>query len=153
MNETLFKTTLAALLAAIAAYSKVIAVPILALILFMAADYITGMTSAYLKGELSSKVGFRGILKKLCYMFAVAAGIGIDYICSSALDEAGFPGNVCFFGLLVTIWLILNEILSVLENLDKIGVPVPGFIKAVTGRLKQNVEKRAERDEKSESEK
>lgn len=153
MNENAFKTFAAALIAAVASYFNVVGMPIIVLLAFMVTDYITGMTAAYMKGELSSKVGFRGILKKLCYMFAVAAGIGIDYICSSALDGAGFPGNVCFFGLLVTIWLILNEILSVLENLDKIGVPVPGFIKAVTGRLKQNVEKRAERDEKSESEK
>lgn len=141
MNETLFKTTLAALLAAIAAYSKVIAVPILALILFMAADYITGMTSAYLKGELSSKVGFRGVIKKLCYMFAVTAGIGIDYICASGLDGVGIHSNTYFFSLLVTVWLILNEIISILENLDHIGVPVPGFLRKVTRKLKQSVEK------------
>lgn len=84
------------------------------------------------------------MIKKLCYMFAVAAGIGIDYVCDSAIIGMGMDGNVCFFGLLVTVWLILNEILSILENLDEIGVPVPGFIKKFAGHLKTSVEKKGE---------
>ena len=141
MNENLFKTSVAAAVAAIAAYFKIVGMPILVLLCFMIADYITGMTAAYMKGELSSKTGFRGVIKKLCYMFAVVAGIGIDYICDSALTRVGIPSDVCFFGLLVTVWLILNEIISILENLDRIGVPVPGFLRKVTRKLKQSVEK------------
>ena len=144
MNENGFKATVAAVVAAIAAYFNVVGLPILVLLLFMIADYVTGMTSAYMNGVLSSKVGFRGVLKKLCYMFAVVAGIGIDYVCDSALVGVGMQGNVCFFGLLVTVWLILNEIISILENLDKIGVPVPGFLRNVTRRLRQGVEKKGE---------
>lgn len=144
MNENGFKATVAAVVAAIAAYFNVVGLPILVLLLFMLADYVTGMTSAYMNGVLSSKVGFRGVLKKLCYMFAVVAGIGIDYVCDSALVGVGMQGNVCFFGLLVTVWLILNEIISILENLDKIGVPVPGFLRNVTRRLRQGVEKKGE---------
>ena len=141
MNENLFKTSVAAAVAAIAAYFKIVGMPILVLLCFMIADYITGMTAAYMKGELSSKTGFRGVIKKLCYMFAVVAGIGIDYVCDSALSRVGIPSEVCFFGLLVTVWLILNEIISILENLDRIGVPVPGFLRKVTRKLKQSVEK------------
>lgn len=144
MNENGFKATVAAVVAAIAAYFNVVGLPILVLLLFMIADYVTGMTSAYMNGVLSSKVGFRGVLKKLCYMFAVVAGVGIDYVCDSALVGVGMQGNVCFFGLLVTVWLILNEIISILENLDKIGVPVPGFLRNVTCRLRQGVEKKGE---------
>ena len=144
MNENGFKATVAAVVAAIAAYFNVVGLPILVLLLFMIADYVTGMTSAYMNGVLSSKVGFRGVLKKLCYMFAVVAGVGIDYVCDSALVGVGMQGNVCFFGLLVTVWLILNEIISILENLDKIGVPVPGFLRNVTRRLRQGVEKKGE---------
>jgi len=140
MNENLFKTSVAAAVAAIAAYFKIVGMPILVLLCFMIADYITGMTAAYMKGELSSKTGFRGVIKKLCYMFAVVAGIGIDYVCDSALSRVGIPSEVCFFGLLVTVWLILNEIISILENLDRIGVPTPGFLRNITKRLRRSVE-------------
>lgn len=141
MNENAFKTFAAALIAAVASYFNVVGMPIIVLLAFMVTDYITGMTAAYMKGELSSKVGFRGVIKKLCYMFAVTAGIGIDYICASGLDGVGIHSNTYFFSLLVTVWLILNEIISILENLDRIGVPVPGFLRKVTRKLKQSVEK------------
>jgi phage-related holin len=43
--------------------------------------------------------------------------------------------------MLVTIWLIINEMISILENLSKIGVPIPEFLKKIIGRLKNTVEK------------
>lgn len=48
MNETVFKTVLAAVIAAVGAYFRVIAVPVLALLIFMIMDYATGMTAAYM---------------------------------------------------------------------------------------------------------
>lgn len=146
MSENLFKTTVAVLTAAIAAYFNVLGFPLLALIAFMIIDYITGMTGAYIAGQLSSKIGLRGIVKKLCYMCAVAVGVGADYICSAAIENVGITTDVCFFGLLVTVWLILNEMLSILENLDEIGVPVPDFIRKFTEHLKQSVEQKGNTD-------
>lgn len=144
LNENVFKTVTAAIIAAVASYFKVVGTAIFALLIFMITDYITGMTAAYMSGTLSSKTGFHGVIKKLCYMFAVVSGIGIDYVCTYALDGVGISGGTYFFSLLVSVWLILNEIISILENLDKIGVPVPGFIKAISGRLRQVVEKRGD---------
>ena len=45
-----------------------------------------------------------------------------------------------FFGVLVTIWFIINEIISILENLAKIGVPLPKFLMTVIQRLKNTTE-------------
>ena len=39
-------------------------------------------------------------------------------------------------GLLVVIWLIINELISILENLATIGVPLPTFLFKLVGRLK-----------------
>lgn len=142
MSENAFKTTVAAITAALAAYFNVLGLPLLALIVFMIVDYITGMTGAYMTGQLSSKTGFRGVVKKLCYMCAVAVGIGVDYICTTAITNVGISSDICFFGLLVTVWLILNEMLSILENLDEIGVPVPAFVRKFTEHLKQSVERK-----------
>ena len=41
-----------------------------------------------------------------------------------------------WFGLLVAVWLIINEMISILENLSKLGVPIPGFLKVLLKKLK-----------------
>jgi phage-related holin len=55
------------------------------------------------------------------------------------------PGaKICFFGTLVTVWLILNEVVSILENLSEVGVPLPSFLKKITEKLKKTAEQTAE---------
>ena len=144
MKENVLKTIVSAVCAAAAAYFRVLAAPLLVLIFAMSADYITGMINAGLRGEISSKKGLAGIVKKLCYMFGVGVGIIVDYICNSALSTVGIGGtggtNVYFFGVLVTVWLILNEATSIVENLHDIGVPMPVFLGKVIEKLKKTAE-------------
>ena len=45
-----------------------------------------------------------------------------------------------FFGVLVTIWLIINELISILENLEALHVPMPRFLKNIVKHLKSAVE-------------
>lgn len=140
------KTACSALFAAASVYFRSLALPITVLLAAMAADYITGVLQAYVNHTLSSKVGVIGIIKKLCYMFTVVCGIMIDYVCSSALAEIGVtrPGP-CFFGTLVTVWLILNEVISILENLQRIGVPLPPFLTKIVEKLKCGTEAKSEK--------
>ena len=49
-----------------------------------------------------------------------------------------------FFGLLVTIWLVLNECISILENISEIGVPLPSFLVALIQKLKKTTENKGE---------
>ena len=44
-----------------------------------------------------------------------------------------------FFGLLVTIWFIINEIISILENIGRMGTVLPDFLKNVLAELKENI--------------
>lgn len=140
-NKEWIKPAIAVVFSACAAYFKIIAMPVFVLVIAMAADYLTGMISAYVSGSLSSKTGLKGIIKKLCYMFAVACGVIVDYICTSTIKS---DESICFFGLLVAIWLILNEVVSILENLDRIGVPLPQFLKKAAEHLKEHTEKKAQ---------
>jgi len=112
----------------------------------MVLDYITGMMKAYLCGELSSRKGLRGILKKLGYLAVVASGAVVDWILSRAMLqlEVQSPPSL-LFSLLITVWLILNELISILENLSAIGVPMPRFLKGLIDRLAMGVEKRGEK--------
>lgn len=119
--------------------------PLIILAIVMIADYITGMAAAWVNSELSSRAGIVGIIKKIGYLFAVAVAIVVDYVVQTAAAGAGMEvGNFHIFGLLVTIWLILNECISILENLSEIGVPLPAFLVAVVKKLKKSAEKTGE---------
>lgn len=45
---------------------------------------------------------------------------------------------------MVIIWLIVNELISILENVAAMGGPVPSFLSKLLARLKNVVEKKAE---------
>ena len=140
MKETVMKGTVAVLGASIVSYFGTLAAPLLVLLFVMIVDYVTGMVKAYMAAQLSSKIGLRGILKKLCYMAMVAVGAAIDYLLGSALVQVGIDMHVeLFCGMLVAIWLIINELISILENLAVIGVPgFPALTKLIE-RLRNTV--------------
>ena len=48
------------------------------------------------------------------------------------------------FGLLVTVWLIFNECISILENVAEIGAPMPPFLVKLIGKLKKTTEDKGE---------
>ena len=45
------------------------------------------------------------------------------------------------------IWFMLNECISILENIASIGVPVPEFLLKLIKRLKQSTESKEEDEE------
>lgn len=133
---------LSAAFAALTIYLNALIVPVLVLLVFMILDYGTGMVKAWRTRELSSRIGVDGILKKVGYMVLVVVAMGVDYLIYSGLTAVNVPLPCqLWFGMLVTIWLIINEMISILENLGNIGVPIPAFLRKIIGRLKNTVEK------------
>ena len=140
MKQTVLKTTVAVLGAGLISYLGTLAVPMLVLLGVMLLDYITGMIKAYIRAELNSKFGIKGILKKLCYMVMVAVGAAVDYLLRGAVIGAGITLDVkLFFGMLVTVWLTINELISVMENLAAIGVPGFPRLQRILKRLRRTV--------------
>lgn len=136
------KASASVLFAALFAYLGELAAPLLVLAAAMALDYATGLAKAYIKKELSSKTGFRGILKKLCSMAMVAVGAEVDYLLSGALAAAGAGvERTMFCGLLVAVWLTVNELISVLENLAAVGVPGFAPLEKLLRRLRDSAER------------
>lgn len=90
---------------------------LIAFLIFILCDYITGMISAAVRGELSSRIGIRGIAKK--------AGELILVIVANVMDSLVFNGDSSSFRLMAILFLIGNEGISILENLREIGVPIP----------------------------
>ena len=111
----------------------------------MLLDYISGMTAAWSEKTLSSRYGVIGIVKKVGYIALVAVGMVVDYLLTSVLSNVGInlPINYCF-GLMVTVLLIINELISILENLDRIGIPLPGFLVKVVNKLKNRIDEETE---------
>ena len=88
---------------------------LLTLLAFIVIDYISGVIAAYIHHELSSQVGFIGILKKTMYFFVVAV--------AHCVDVATGAGGV-LQGIAVGL-LISNEGISILENCAECGIPIP----------------------------
>ena len=68
-----------------------------------------------------------------------------DYMISEVGDYFGISlENNVLFGWITLFWLMLNELLSITENLGRMGVLVPGYLKKVIAVLKSDVEKKGE---------
>jgi toxin secretion/phage lysis holin len=96
------------------------------LLAFVVIDYITGLLASGVEGKLSSKVGFKGIAKKLMIFCLVAVGHLVD----KAIGEGDVIQNSIIF------FYIANELLSILENAGRTGLPVPDQIKNTVQILK-----------------
>ena len=145
MKKTILKSALAALGASAAAYCGALAAPLLVLLGVMIVDYATGMVKVYITAQLSSKIGLRGVLKKLSYMAMVAVGTAVDYLLTCALSAAGLDVELKLYcGLLVAVWLIVNELISILENLAAIGVPGFPALNRLLRRLRTAIETETE---------
>lgn len=152
MKENILQALFATALGAIAAYLNVLLVPLIVLIVVMLIDYFTGMSEAYISHTLNSRIGVTGIIKKIGYIIAVTVGIVADYLISSVLVNCGINVTInCCIGMIVTVWFIINELISILENLSEIGTPLPKFLISIVKRLKKTVEaKTAETGNESE---
>ena len=97
-----------------------------ALIAFVVADYITGVLVATMEKKLSSSVGFKGILRKVCIFILVGIGNLLDrYV----FGEAGVLRTAVIF------FYLSNEGISILENAGHLGVKYPKKLKNVLAQL------------------
>ena len=131
----------ATMLGALAAYFNVLLIPLAVLVAVMLIDYVTGMAAASYTKQLNSRIGVMGILKKAGYIALVAVGMVVDYLITSALVSIGISLQINYcFGMIITVWLIINELISILENLGEMGVPLPSFLTSMIKTLKSKVE-------------
>ena len=142
------KTGVCSAIAALFGYFQAILIPLIMLLIAVSCDYVSGMIAAYIDGTLSSRKGKQGILKKLSYLIVIVAAALLDWILIKGLALIGQEVQIKTFYLaaVVCIWLILNEIISILENLTRIGIPLPSFLLSIAKRLKQQTDKKEEKE-------
>ena len=98
----------------------------IALLIFMALDYLTGVLKALYDKKLSSKAGFRGIIKKVVILVLVTTAVVVE-------RELGIPAirevTIVFFA--------VNEALSIIENSVEIGIPIPEKLKEALLQIRE----------------
>ncbi|MCI8549646.1 MAG: phage holin family protein [Lachnospiraceae bacterium] len=126
--------------------------PVLLLLMgMMAADYVTGMMAGKVEAVdhpedpaygWNSKKGVKGIIKKVGYLCVIAVAMAADYVIVNMASSLGYEmPETAVFGLMVTVWYLLNEMLSVIENAGRMGAPVPAWLAKYIAVLKHKVEK------------
>lgn len=141
MKESIFQVLIATICGVVAAYLNMMIIPVSVLIVVMIIDYITGLAQAYVTKTLNSRIGVIGIIKKIAYLALIVVGIVVDYLMSFAILQCGIEVSVNYcFGLVITVWLIINELISILENISKLGIPLPSFLIKIIERLKNTIE-------------
>lgn len=131
--------------------------PILIILTFMMVlDYITGMLASKQeaiehpndkKYGWSSKKGARGIIKKVGYLCVIAVAMVVDYIILHVASTMGISISAkAFFALLVAVWYILNELLSIIENAGRMGAAVPEWLLKYIAVLKDTIDHKANND-------
>lgn len=99
-----------------------------ALCILIVADLLTGIVKGYLKdGVLSSKLRDGGF-KKCGVLLVVALSHALGILLS---DAAGVLPNG------VMAYYIYTELISVFENLDALGVPLPPILRQILGTIKR----------------
>lgn len=84
----------------------------------LVADYITGIGVAFLEKKINSSVGIKGIFQK----FGVLMCVFVCYL----IDSLNFSDTQ--IQPLVVLFFIVNETISIFENLGKLNVPIPKFL-------------------------
>ena len=141
MKENALKAVVSAAVGAMCAYMGELVIPVVVLAAVMIIDYCSGLVKAWVTCTVSSRTGVVGILKKVGYLAVVATGMVVDWLLKYGAQAIGAEFNVDFvFALPVIVWLVINECISILENVSVCGAPVPKFLLKAIGKIKDTVE-------------
>lgn len=98
--------------------------------ILMALDVATGFINAWAKNEIKSSVMRQGLARKFGELTVIAIGQLFFF-------ALGLPKYCVGF---ISFYIILMELVSILENLDKLGVPIPKFIRKVLNNAEKKIE-------------
>ena len=121
---------------------KAIVPAVIILAILMVLDYVSGMVSAWKDGALNSEKGVKGIAKKLGYLLIICCGMCFDFIITYSAQHIGIEvSNNLLFGLIVTIWYCMNELISIIENVGEFS-PVPEWLAKRIESVKTQIDKK-----------
>lgn len=104
----------------------------------MAIDVLTGIIKAWAHNDFQSAIMRAGLAKKAGEIMILVVGELVSY--GLMLPDVIMNG--------ISFYIIFMEIMSILENMDELGVPVPKFVRDVIN----NVDDKLQNGDKKEEE-
>ena len=145
-NENIVKGTVIAVFSFLNSIFGILTVPIVLMVVSNIIDYASGLMACKFRDEnISSYKSIRGIIKKVCMWLLVVVGAIVDVLLKYASETIGITLPFTFLvACIVAIWIICNEIISILENIKDMDVELPAFLEQLTENIKSQVEELGE---------
>lgn len=113
------------------------ALPVLLMVGCNILDYITGLFAIpYRDKKLKSEYSMKGIIKKISMWCLVVLGFFLDLVLQHYGLDLKLPYTITC---IVATWIIVNEAISILENISDMGVKVPAVLQKVVDLLEKEV--------------
>ena len=90
-------------------------IALISLLIIIVLDYVTGILSAFYNKQLSSKIGYKGIIKKVSYFIIIMVAVLLDRL----LGETNLIRTFMIY------YFVANEGLSIIENVGEMGIKLP----------------------------
>ena len=121
----------------------------------MVMDYVTGSLAARANNEWSSTVARQGLWHKLGEIGGILVASLCDISVKVILNSAAAPliGDwqyKNYLTLIVAVWYIFTELGSIIENIGKLGAPMPDWLKKGIKMLQARLDEPSEPDAKPE---
>lgn len=130
----------------ITSYLGILAIPVFTLLICNIIDYKTAQDAAPYRAApgdtrpIKSKISLDGISKKvnmyLLILVMYLVDMMIRYTLISVLPQLNYPD---IFAIVTACWLVFNEIISILENMDDAGTPIPPFLMPLMKKIKETI--------------
>lgn len=143
MNNNVIKAIVTAATGFLSSVLGILYIPVLLMVACNLIDYITGLVAAKYRtdGGISSYRSMKGITKKVMMWLLVVVGAIIDEVLAYTSVTLGIAMPFTFLvACIVAIWIICNEIISILENMLDIGVDIPAFLLPMMKNIKRQAE-------------
>lgn len=142
-KANLLKKIVGAISSVLSSMLGILYIPVLLLVTCNVVDYTTGLIAAKYRddGTISSYKSFRGIFKKISMWMLVVVGVVVDELLKYTTDTIGLKFPFQFLiACIVAVWLICNELISILENIKDAGVNIPSFLLPLVKNIKSQTE-------------
>ena len=154
MKVNYLKSFVSAIAGLLSSVLGVLYIPVLLMVACNVIDYVTGLMAAVNRpeGGICSYKSMKGIMKKITMWLLVIVGAVIDQLLLYAAETIGYQLPFTFLvACVVAIWIICNELISILENMVDIGINIPAFLLPLVNNLKTTIDHMANiEDEKKE---
>lgn len=111
-------------------------------IAFIAGDVITGLIKAIATTGLNSTVLRKGLIRKSTEIITAAGAFGLDY--GIRILDIGLNFEILSF---ITIYLVIMELISMLENLSEVNPALARLFSPMLEKLKNKKEEMEKNDE------